>query len=124
MKPSAKAAFDDAKADALTTRYSPRTSRTRDHGDDGDAFGQRLRNQQTIEWVAVMLRQAAQHAQVGVGDIEEKETLIRHRLFEICEKPEPSECAFDRDLPKGGDADDDIVVRVSDLVTHSGGKPR
>jgi len=60
---------------------------------------------------------------MGIGDAEEIELLVRHYLLEILKKPKLSKSAFDRDLPEGGDADDDVVVRVAELPAHLAGYP-
>ena len=83
--------------------------------------GERLRNQEPVERVAVMLRQLAQHAQMGIGDSEQVKPFFRHAPLEILEKPQLAEAAFDGDPPQRGDADDDVVIGVADLVTDPRG---
>ena len=58
-----------------------------------------------------------------MGDGQQLELFVCHDLLEIFEKSKLSQCLFDDDLPKGNNADDDIVVGVANLVTDPSRKP-
>src|SRR5216684_5174924 len=96
-------------------------------GEEGDALADGLSQQQPVEGIFVKQRQAidvhgvlARDRQFDIAIIEEataKQTRLDAEVF-------TPQSILDGDLPQAGGAEEELVARVIQELTRSGGKPR